>query len=213
MPRPRSLGNPGVRDRPMRRLSATQRQLASDPNVISMANALAVKWSRRTGDPEDECRSLAGLAVVRAAGAFDPGRGVTFVTVAHEYIMLELRQVRRHLAPPGRKGWKESHETPPMLSLDAEFRGMPGSNRLLAAPPDAWANRWEDAEVLGNLTPILSGQAKRLVRRMARTGETATEAGRKDGLGGRQSAAVWNHATTRMRQRAVELDLWRKLGI
>lgn len=91
-------------------LSAAQKELAESylPLARSLARPLKDSWPGEW----DELDSAACLALVEAAGAYDPARNVTFPTFARHRIIGALRDVQRRLVV---RGWRTDHERAPAV--------------------------------------------------------------------------------------------------
>ena len=83
-------------------LTEEQQELAT--SNLSLARALAGRMRYAWPGAQDEFESAALLALVEAAQAFDPTRGVKFTTFAHHRISGALRDLRRELYSRGGRG-------------------------------------------------------------------------------------------------------------
>jgi RNA polymerase sigma factor (sigma-70 family) len=93
-------------------LTPAQRELTEQylPLAMSLARPVKLKWTR----DRDELDAAARLALVEAAQAFDPRRGVKFPTFARARIMGALYDAQRHMLnkihsrelPNGPKGYR-----------------------------------------------------------------------------------------------------------
>jgi RNA polymerase sigma factor (sigma-70 family) len=108
-------------------LTEEQQELAT--HHLSLARALAGRMRYAWPGAQDEFESAALLALVQAAQAFDPTRGVKFTTFAHHRISGALRDLRRELYSRGGRGdvasqraGTEFHEFQG-LGIDAEAHG------------------------------------------------------------------------------------------
>ncbi|MBN2582541.1 MAG: sigma-70 family RNA polymerase sigma factor [Planctomycetes bacterium] len=112
--------------------------------VVTLAQAISSRWERRLAAGPGEYLGVAWLAGMRAAGRFDPGRGVTFALFIGQAIYMAVRQQSR----VGRH-----------VSLDAMLQDDNGHVHTLpddrVAPPD------RHAEVLDELGKALSGLTDR----------------------------------------------------
>jgi len=116
-PYPRSC-NPNPPKPP---LNDAQRALVMQylPLARAMAHRIARKWPAGS----DDFQSAAFLALVEAAQAFDPLRGVSFATFARPRVQGALVDAQRGLFI---KGWRGTAETRPKfepLEPDSELRG------------------------------------------------------------------------------------------
>jgi len=76
-------------------LDESQRDLAS--RYLPLASAMARRMGATMPEASDEFRSTAYLALVEAAGTFDPSRNVNFATYARVHIRGELIDLRRKI--------------------------------------------------------------------------------------------------------------------
>jgi RNA polymerase sigma factor (sigma-70 family) len=83
-------------------LTKEQQELATQNH--SLARALARRMRYAWPGAQDEFESAALLALVEAAQAFDPTRGVKFTTFAHHRISGALRDLKRELYSHGGRG-------------------------------------------------------------------------------------------------------------
>jgi RNA polymerase sigma factor (sigma-70 family) len=98
------------------------------PLARSLAKPLKMAWPLEG----QEFESAAMLALVEAAGSFDPSRNVKFATFARYRIWGALRDVQRGLITAGWRGDMEHAPTVASLTYDAEEHG-----RILNSTPDA----------------------------------------------------------------------------
>ncbi len=80
-------------------LTAEQQDLAV--RYLPLARSLARPFKMSWPGSRDEFESAANLALIEAAGSFDPGRNVKFATFARHRIWGALRDVQRGLLPLG----------------------------------------------------------------------------------------------------------------
>lgn len=86
-------------------LSQTQKDLAE--RYVPLARSLAKKFAKTCPTACDDFRASASLALVEAAQAFDPDRGIAFATYARHRIHGALVDAQRELFSDGWRGAKE----------------------------------------------------------------------------------------------------------
>ncbi len=79
--------------------AAARRELAADH--LALARKLARPFKLAHPTDRDEYESAAGMALVKAANAYDPSRGAKFATFARHCIVGALIDVRRRGRPIG----------------------------------------------------------------------------------------------------------------
>lgn len=98
-------------------------QRALTLQYLPLARAMAHRVARKWPAGGDDLQSAAYLALVEAAQAFDPARGVSFATFARHRVSGALIDAQRSLFL---KGWRGPAETRPRfvrLAPDSEARG------------------------------------------------------------------------------------------
>lgn len=105
--RPRSTRSP---------LTEPQRELAE--RYVPLARSLAKRFAKSCPWAYDDFRASASLALVEAAQAFDPVRGIDFATYARHRLHGALVDAQRELFSDGWRGAKEFR--PRFRSLDAD---------------------------------------------------------------------------------------------
>lgn len=151
-------------------LSDAQRALTLQylPLARAMAHRIARKWPAGA----DDFQSAAFLALVEAAGAFDPLRGVSFATFARHRVSGALIDAQRQLFFQGRRGSIEGQPKFVPLEADAESRG-----RVVGAADEPPVGaELEAADAVEGLLEKLSPRHRAAVRLIHIDGKTQEEA-------------------------------------
>ncbi len=151
-------------------LNDAQRELTLQ--YLPLARAMAHRVGRKWPGADDDLQSAAYLALVEAAQAFDPSRGVSFATFARHRVSGALIDAQRGFFL---KGWRGPAETRPRfvpLAPDSESRG-----RVVGArdEPPVGAEL-EAADAVESLLGKLSARHRAALRLIHIDGKTQEEA-------------------------------------
>lgn len=193
----------GTRTRPRRvrtGLSPSRRDLAD--RYIPLARSLSRRFKRSCPGGWEEFESGSMLALVEAAEAFDPDRGVKFATFARRRITGALIDVQRALFARSRPGGGEAISGP----LPA-FREHFGGRVLgvLADQPIGW--ELETHDVVERLVATLPPREAEACRRLYLRGQSQSEAAAELGLSQSRLCRIHRVALARLRLQARARDL------
>lgn len=163
--------------KPRGRLTRQQQELAE--RYLPMARRLARPMKRAFPNDWAELESAACLALVEAAGSFDPAYHVKFATFARMRIWGALQDVRRRLAP---KTFDHVHRlVPPEFSSAPYDEGLHG-RVVLCAEPEPVGTDLDSLEAIdGWLRKLPRGHAA-ACRQIYAYGKTHAEAAEVLGL-------------------------------
>jgi DNA-directed RNA polymerase specialized sigma24 family protein len=127
-------------------LTDAQRDLASDPAVLRMAQRIAERASRhRPNLLADELQSAAMLAVVQAARTFDPAHDACWKTHATHRIRGSIKDALRSWFGGRKRGLMYAHSLDAPVEHNGEPIGPHSSLFMDNSPPVGWALDREDA--------------------------------------------------------------------
>ena len=184
---PRTAAHPPIRPRRMR-LNNDQRDLAE--RYLPLARALAKPLKAAWPGAWDEFESAACMALVEAAGAYEPERGVKFGTFARHRIRGALRDVQRKMVA---LGWRSDASHAPNvggMNDETETHG-----RILNSEPDAPVGSMLEAEEeIDTLLRRLPSRHAAACRELYLMGKTQVEAARAIGCSQSRLSSVHREA-------------------
>lgn len=169
-------------------LTPAQQAMAAD--YIPLARAMSWPLKRNWPKAHDEFESAACLALVEAAGAFDPARNVRFATYARHRVGGALLDVQRRLIA---LGWRcDAAHAPTLMGLSPKLDG-PG--RTLMSTADApIGHELEAMEEFDAWMRKLPAKHAAACRQIYLDGRTQTEAARRLGCSQSHLSALHREA-------------------
>jgi DNA-directed RNA polymerase specialized sigma24 family protein len=147
-----------IRPRPKRGpLTEPARRLAGDPASLAVARKVVAYHGRLHPALADEFESAAHVAIVQAAGRFDPTKGRSWRNYLYARLQGAMLDVRRDWTPGFRKGGR-----PPIATV--EPLGAVDFDRIPPSPAPPVGHEAEGRESAEAMLARLGPSARRLMR-------------------------------------------------